>query len=73
MSDIVRVLRILEYVGPREWVENTLRMGAVPANGVHEFVSTEGVPHTIKSALVDPFPEVVKEAKTDDAEAVPGQ
>lgn len=35
MSEIVHVTRILEYVGPKEWVEETLRKGAVPANGVY--------------------------------------
>lgn len=28
-EDIVRVLRILEYVGPRSWVEKTLANSAV--------------------------------------------
>jgi len=32
MSDIVRVLRIIEYVGEREWVENTLKKGSIPAD-----------------------------------------
>ena len=25
MADIVRVLRVIEYIGPREWVEATLK------------------------------------------------
>lgn len=55
--EIVRVLRILEYVGPRDVVEQTLAGGGVPAIG-------EGGPGgsnlIIKSAIVGLFPEVVK-------------
>jgi hypothetical protein len=29
----IRVFRILEYTGPREWVEETLDTGSVPQNG----------------------------------------
>ena len=35
MSDIVRVVRVLEYEGPREWIEHTPHKGAVPAQGVY--------------------------------------
>ena len=50
---MIRVLRILEYVGEREWVENTLAKGGVPANGEH-VAGSNGV---IRSALVGNFPE----------------
>lgn len=60
MSDIVRVLRILEYVGDREWVENTLRKGNVPADGIHEVGKTGNV---IKSCLIDKFPEIIGKEK----------
>jgi len=39
MKDKVRVLRIIEYVGDREWVENTLKQNSIPMDGVKEFHS----------------------------------
>jgi hypothetical protein len=56
MSDVVRVLRILEYVGPREWVEQTLSQGSVPARGQY------GIGHgwTIRSAILGEFPEILE-------------
>lgn len=54
-KETVRVLRILEYVGDREWVENTLKQSLVPINGVREI----GKGNMIKSALIDQFPEIL--------------
>lgn len=54
MTDIIRVLRILEYVGPREQIERTLAQGAVPANGQHHY--GDGV---IRSAIIGQYPEVL--------------
>ena len=58
MSDIVRVLRILEYVGEREWVEDTLKKGSVPINGMKKVNNK----NCIKSATVDGFPEILENA-----------
>jgi hypothetical protein len=55
-GDIVRVLRILEYVGPRDWVEMTLKNGGVPANG--EFGGDHG--WKIRSAILGQFPEILE-------------
>lgn len=55
MSDIVRVLRILEYVGTREWIENTLDRGAVPANGQHDCGLGK-----IRSAVIGSYPEILE-------------
>jgi len=55
MSDKVRVLRILEYVGDRDWVESTLAEAHVPMNGM--FKNKKGC--MIKSAIVDQFPEIL--------------
>lgn len=55
MTDIVRVLRILEYVGPREAVERTLTMNAVPVNGESRFKDL-----TIRSAVVGTYPEILE-------------
>ncbi|HID0768080.1 TPA: hypothetical protein ACXDAZ_002609 [Clostridium botulinum] len=56
MAEKVRVLRIMEYVGDREWVENTLKKGSIPADGSKCFGD-----RVIKSCLIDKFPEVFKE------------
>ncbi|MBD5589341.1 hypothetical protein [Clostridium botulinum] len=56
MAEKVRVLRIMEYVGDREWVENALKKGSVPADGLKYFGD-----RVIKSCLIDKFPEVFKE------------
>lgn len=53
----VRVLRILEYVGDREWVEDTLRRSSVPLNG--DSSQHTGKENIIKSAIVDGFPEIL--------------
>ena len=55
MSDKVRVLRILEYVGDREWVEECLKGSVVPLNGQKQ-LSKKGL---IKSAVIDTFPEIL--------------
>lgn len=63
--DIVRIVRVMEYVGPRAWVEQTLNRGAVPANGVHSFDIPNG--HCeIRSATLGQFPEVMAQAKEAD-------
>lgn len=64
-EDIVRVLRIIEYVGPRSWVEKQL---AGSITGTKTFV-----PGTqIHVATIGEFPEilgkVVKEARDDGIE-----
>ena len=62
--DQVRVLRILEYVGDRKWVEETLAKGSVPTNGQRS-IGTAGV---IKSAILGEFPEILesKEERVDE-------
>ena len=63
-KEIVRVLRILEYVGEREWVENTLNRSNVPLNGTSAHHT--GVKNIIKSATIDQFPEVLHKVESDD-------
>ena len=66
MGERVRVLRILEYVGDREWVEDTLKRSSVPLNGT-SFKNT-GKNNIIKSAIIDQFPEVLTDAKESEDE-----
>lgn len=58
MSEKVRVLRVMEYVGDREWVEETLSKGGVPANGEIVLRGQEKG-RLIKSSLVGTFPEIL--------------
>lgn len=53
--DKVRVLRVLEYVGDRKWVEETLSRSSVPLNGVKRIDNA----NSIKSSVLDYFPETV--------------
>ena len=62
MSDKVRVLRILEYVGEREWVEECLKGSIVPLNGQKQ-VGKKGL---IKSAVIDTFPEILDRKDSED-------
>lgn len=61
MSDKVRVLRILEYVGDREWIEDVLKQSSIPNDGAKEFSSREHPEYKniIKSAIIDEFPEIL--------------
>jgi hypothetical protein len=58
-NEKVRIVRILEYVGTREWLETTLNKGAVPANGQY-VVNNECY---IKSATIGSFAEILEEAQ----------
>ena len=62
MSDKVRVLRILEYVGNREWIEECLKRSYVPTNGQKQFGENE----IIKSAIIDTFPEILDRKDSED-------
>lgn len=68
MSEKVRVLRILEYVGDRAWVEKTLKSGGVPLNGSIELHSHDHreFNNVIKSAIIDQFPEVLEKEKSNE-------
>jgi len=57
LSEKVRVLRMLEYVGDREWVEDTLNRSSVPLNGTSG--KHTGKHNIIKSATLDQFPEIL--------------
>jgi len=55
--DRVRVIRVLEYEGPRDWIEVTLAQNAV--KGTRNF----GGGCVIREATVGAFPAVVEEIK----------
>lgn len=52
MSDIVRVLRIIEYVGEREWVEKTV------ANSI-QGTKFLGRGNYIAAATIGSYPEIL--------------
>jgi hypothetical protein len=56
--DTVRVLRIIEYVGPRDWVEATV---AKSIHGTREIDKDK----RISAATIGAFPEILKQEETD--------
>lgn len=66
-EDIVRVLRILEYVGPRSWVEQTLARTAVPLNGQapNGRLAAPWTKGVIRSAMLGSFPEILERAQVE--------
>lgn len=54
MSDIVRVLRVIEYIGPREWVEKTV------GNSIHGTKTVQ--PNCeIRAATIGTYPEILSQ------------
>ena len=56
MEDIIRVIRILEYTGPRSWVEKTIAGNII--KGSQKF----GGDKIIREAILGDFPEIVEVA-----------
>ena len=54
-EDIVRVLRVIEYVGPRKWVEETV---ARSVHGTKHFSAPE---RSIRAATIGAYPEVLEQ------------
>lgn len=56
MGDTVRVLRIVEYVGPRDWVEQTVKQSihGEKALGTDKF---------IRAATIGLYPEILETEK----------
>lgn len=55
-QDIVRVLRIIEYVGPRDIVEKTV---AQSIHGTKTVPSRDGDRLVIRAATIGTFPEIL--------------
>ena len=56
-EDIIRVIRILEYTGPREKVEENLNRRAVKGQQVW---GPKEARHSIREALLGEFPELIE-------------
>ncbi len=63
--DKVRVLRVLEYEGDREWVEMCLKQSSVPNNGERAIRKSKygEYDNVIRSAIVGTFPAIFDDAK----------
>lgn len=59
MTDIVRIVRVLEYVGPRDALERSLAQNAVKRQ--KQFGSI-----TVREAYLGEFPEVVEKSNEAD-------
>jgi len=57
MSDIVRVMKIIIYEGPREWVEETVKRSTV--KGTHYVDSNRS--KKISGYIINEFPEIIKQ------------
>lgn len=55
MSDIIRIIRVLEYVGPRDVLEQQYQQNAVKGQ------RTFG-PVTIREGVLGQFPETLRDA-----------
>ena len=57
--EIVRVVRILEYVGDRKWVEDSI---ARSIQGERDCGSVSGAPRKIRAATLGLYPDVLEQA-----------
>ena len=73
MSDIVRVLRLVEYVGPREWVEKTVQQSLHGTRTLEE-PGTGSSGARITAITLTEYPEVLDttEALREDERRIAG-
>lgn len=57
-TEVVRVLRIIEYTGPREWIERTI------AESIHGQYDC-GHSCIIRTATIGTYPEILEETGDD--------
>lgn len=60
MADTVRVIRVIEYTGPRDWVEKTL---AQSIHGEHHC----GTGCVIRAATIGEFPEIIQRNEEEES------
>lgn len=61
-EDIVRVLRIVEYVGPRSWVEATVAKSIHGTKDVSEYMGGPRQGKIIRAATIGTYPEILQRA-----------
>jgi hypothetical protein len=65
-EDRIRILRILEYEGPRSWVETALTNRGVKGEKIICYVRGEKEnPCLIREAILGTFPEIVTKGETE--------
>ncbi len=57
-EDIVRVLRVIEYEGPRSWVEEMVRKSI---HGEKRLNSMREVHKIIRAATIGDYPQILKQ------------
>ena len=62
MSDKIRILRVIEYVGDREAVE---RQVAASIHGEKKVITSFGENYTIKAATIGIYPEILDSIGVD--------
>lgn len=66
IEDRVRVLRLIEYEGPRSWIEHTLSRATT---GRRVVGNVQGQICTITGVTITQFPEILERARATVAEA----
>lgn len=66
-EDVVRVIRIIEYVGPRDWMEKQLAQNSIKI--IMTGYTKEGDAWSIREATLNQFPEVIKPKDIDNEQA----
>lgn len=67
-EDTVRVLRVIEYVGPRKWIEETLAKSIHGKKDCSTYAQKQGnVPCHINAMTLTVYPEIL-----DNAPPAPG-
>lgn len=63
MTDRIRVLRVLEYEGPREWVEKSLAQRSVKGEKRIEYSLPQRVNAVIRESIIGETPVVLQVKK----------
>jgi hypothetical protein len=64
MTDIVRVLRLIEYVGPRDWVEATLRSSIHGQKALSSIIEGKTPTRYITAVTLTQYPEILNKANS---------
>lgn len=64
-EEIVRVMRLIIYEGPREWVENTI-IGSI--SGTKVIKARQNINGKITAVTLNEFPEIIKQHENNSKE-----
>ncbi len=57
-EEVVRVLRVIEYIGPRSWVESTVARSIHGTKDLNNFIGDKP-PKMIRAATIGTYPEIL--------------